>query len=108
MLARRLTTILPAMTLAEAIETTRIHSVAGLTGDRTALVTTRPFRAPASHHLGCGADRRGPVPLCGQACALLLIGACWADEDIAEGPPFSVGCVDRRIREGDLAGRPDQ
>jgi hypothetical protein len=48
MLARRLTTILPAMTLAEAIETTRIHSVAGLTGDRTAVVTTRPFRAP--HH----------------------------------------------------------
>jgi magnesium chelatase family protein len=36
MLARRLTTILPEMTLAEAIETTRIHSVAGLTGDRTA------------------------------------------------------------------------
>jgi hypothetical protein len=36
MLARRLTTILPAMTLAEAIETTRIHRVAGLTGDRTA------------------------------------------------------------------------
>jgi magnesium chelatase family protein len=46
MLARRLTTILPALTLAEAIETTRIHRVAGLTGDRTALVTTRPFRAP--------------------------------------------------------------
>ena len=45
MLARRLTTILPAMTLAEAVETTRIHRVAGLTGDRTALVTTRPFRA---------------------------------------------------------------
>jgi magnesium chelatase family protein len=36
MLAHRLTTILPAMTLPEAIETTRIHSVAGLTGDRTA------------------------------------------------------------------------
>jgi Magnesium chelatase, subunit ChlI len=32
MLARRLTTILPAMTLPEAIETARIHSVAGLTG----------------------------------------------------------------------------
>jgi magnesium chelatase family protein len=46
MLARRLPTILPAMTLPEALETTRIHSVAGLTGDRTALVTTRPFRAP--------------------------------------------------------------
>jgi len=48
MLARRLTTILPEMTLAEAIDTTRIHSVAGLTGDSTVLVTTRPFRAP--HH----------------------------------------------------------
>ena len=48
MLARRLTTILPAMTLAEALETTRIHRVAGLTCDRTALVTTRPCRAP--HH----------------------------------------------------------
>src|SRR5215211_6454207 len=56
MLARRLTTILPPMTLAEAIETTRIDRVAGLTGDRTALVTTRPCRAPP-HHLGCGAER---------------------------------------------------
>ena len=46
MLARRLTTILPAMTLAEAIETARIHSLVGLTGDRTVLVTTRPFRSP--------------------------------------------------------------
>jgi len=42
-MARRLTTILPAMTIAEAIETTRIHSVAGLTGDRTAL--TLPNRS---------------------------------------------------------------
>jgi magnesium chelatase family protein len=33
MLVRRLTTLRPAMTLAEAIETTRIHRVAGLTGD---------------------------------------------------------------------------
>jgi magnesium chelatase family protein len=48
MLARRLTIILPVMTLAEAIETTRIHRVAGRTGDRSALITTRPFRAP--HH----------------------------------------------------------
>jgi magnesium chelatase family protein len=46
MLARRLTTILPAMTLAEALETTRIHRVAGFTGDRTASVTIRPCCAP--------------------------------------------------------------
>jgi magnesium chelatase family protein len=36
------------MTLAEAIETTRIHRVTGLTGARTALVTARPSQAP--HH----------------------------------------------------------
>jgi magnesium chelatase family protein len=46
MLARRLTIILPTMTFAEAIETTRIHRVAGRTVDRTALVTTCPSRAP--------------------------------------------------------------
>jgi magnesium chelatase family protein len=44
MRARRLTTILPTMTLAEAIETTRIHRVAGLSGERTVLVTNRRDR----------------------------------------------------------------
>jgi magnesium chelatase family protein len=39
MLARRLTTILPDMTLPEAIDTTRMHRVAGRTGDRTALMS---------------------------------------------------------------------
>jgi hypothetical protein len=48
MLARRLTTILPAMSLAEALETTRIHSVAGLTGARTAMVTTPPMPGEGS------------------------------------------------------------
>jgi magnesium chelatase family protein len=47
-LARCLATILPAMRLAEALETTRIPHVAGLTSGRTAVVTTLPFRAP--HH----------------------------------------------------------
>ncbi|MCX7929604.1 MAG: YifB family Mg chelatase-like AAA ATPase [Chlorobi bacterium] len=48
MLARRLPSILPPLTLAEALETTRIHSVAGLLPLGRALVTERPFRAP--HH----------------------------------------------------------
>ena len=48
MLARRLTTILPAMRLVDARETTRISRVAGLTGGRTAWVTIHPCRAP--HH----------------------------------------------------------
>jgi magnesium chelatase family protein len=46
MLAHRLTTILPAMTLPEAIETTRIHRVDGLTGGHRALVMACPLRAP--------------------------------------------------------------
>jgi magnesium chelatase family protein len=70
MLTRRLATILPAMTLAEAIETTRIHSVAGLTGDRRALVTTRPFRAPHHTISDVGLIGRGYVPLAGEWCDL--------------------------------------
>ncbi len=48
MLAKRLPTILPAMTLEEALETTKIHSVAGLLPPEQALIATRPFRSP--HH----------------------------------------------------------
>lgn len=48
MLARRLPTILPPLNLHEALETTKIHSVAGILGADSSLVTTRPFRSP--HH----------------------------------------------------------
>ena len=49
MLARRVPTILPPMTLEEALETTKIHSVAGKIGTHRGLMSHRPFRAP--HHL---------------------------------------------------------
>jgi magnesium chelatase family protein len=48
MLAKRLPTILPPLTLNEALETTKIHSVAGRIQRDSSLITTRPFRAP--HH----------------------------------------------------------
>lgn len=48
MLAKRLPTILPPMSLNEALETTKIHSVAGKMGKHTGLITRRPFRSP--HH----------------------------------------------------------
>jgi len=66
MLVRRPTTILPAMTLAEAIETRRIHRVAGLTGARTALVTSRPFRAPPQTISDVGLIGGGHLPLPGE------------------------------------------
>ncbi|MFA5794970.1 MAG: YifB family Mg chelatase-like AAA ATPase [Candidatus Brocadiia bacterium] len=48
MLARRMPTILPLLSLQESLETTRIHSVSGLLSADTPLLATRPFRAP--HH----------------------------------------------------------
>ena len=48
MLARRLPTIIPPLTLSEALETTKIHSVAGKIDRDTSLMTCRPYRAP--HH----------------------------------------------------------
>ena len=48
MLAKRIPTVMPAMTLEEAIETTKIHSVCGLLAGRHNFIAVRPFRAP--HH----------------------------------------------------------
>jgi magnesium chelatase family protein len=48
MLARRVPSILPAMTMAEALDVTKIYSVAGLLGARPRVTATRPFRSP--HH----------------------------------------------------------
>ncbi len=57
MLARRLPTILPPLTLHEALETTKVHSIAGLLQAGQALVTRRPFRAP--HHTASDAGLLG-------------------------------------------------
>ncbi|NPA68507.1 MAG: YifB family Mg chelatase-like AAA ATPase [Chlorobi bacterium] len=48
MISKRIPTILPPLSLSEALETTKIHSVAGKTDRNTALINKRPFRAP--HH----------------------------------------------------------
>ncbi|MBR6691825.1 MAG: YifB family Mg chelatase-like AAA ATPase [Bacteroidaceae bacterium] len=48
MMAKRLPSILPPLTLEESLETTKIHSVSGMMPDGTSLITQRPFRSP--HH----------------------------------------------------------
>ena len=48
MMAKRFPTIMPPLTLAESLETTQIHSIAGKLGGNTSLITQRPFRSP--HH----------------------------------------------------------
>jgi len=57
MLTKRLPTILPPLTLEEALETTKIHSIVGLLAPGHALITQRPFRAP--HHTASDAGLLG-------------------------------------------------
>ncbi len=66
MLAKRIPTILPPMSLEEAIETTRIHSVAGVLEDSRGLVGTRPFRAPHHTISDAGLIGGGAIPRPGE------------------------------------------
>ena len=66
MLAKRIPTILPPMSLEEAIETTRIHSVAGMLDDSRGLVGTRPFRSPHHTISDAGLIGGGAVPRPGE------------------------------------------
>jgi magnesium chelatase family protein len=80
MLARHLITILlPQMTLAPALKTTPIHRVAGFTGDCTAFVTTRPFRAPHHTISDVGLIGGGQVPMPGEV-SLAYHGVLFLDE----------------------------
>ncbi len=66
MLAKRIPTILPPMTLEEAIETTRIHSVAGVLENGQGLVGTRPYRSPHHTISDAGLIGGGAVPRPGE------------------------------------------
>ncbi len=79
MLTKRLPTILPPLTLEEAIETTRIHSIAGTLSRRRALVATRSFRSPHHTISDAGLIGGGTVPKPGEV-SLSHHGVLFLDE----------------------------
>jgi magnesium chelatase family protein len=79
MLARRLPTVLPSMTLEEALETTKIHSVAGMLGAGRSLCVLRPFRAPHHTISDAGLIGGGSVPRPGEV-SLAHGGVLFLDE----------------------------
>ncbi len=79
MLAKRLPSILPALTRDEALEVTRIHSVAGLLDSGSGLIRQRPFRAP-HHTITPQALAGGGVPIRAGEITLAHRGVLYLDE----------------------------
>src|SRR5947209_2827253 len=99
MLARRIPTVLPAMTRVEAIEVTRIHSIVGLQAG--GLITRRPFRAPHHTVSPAGLVGGGSPPRPGEA-TLAHHGVLFLDE-LAEFQRSSLDALRQPLEDGYVA-----
>jgi magnesium chelatase family protein len=99
MLARRLPSILPPLSREEAIEVTRIHSVAGLVADR--LITERPFRAPHHTISAAGLAGGGSPPRPGEA-TLAHHGVLFLDE-LSEFQRTSLDALRQPLEDGSVS-----
>jgi magnesium chelatase family protein len=98
MLARRMPTILPALTEEEALEVIAVHSVAGELGPDTPLPPPRPFRAPHHTVSGAGLIGGGSVPRPGEV-SLAHRGVLFLDE-LLELPRYVLDALRQPLEEG--------
>ena len=100
MLARRITSILPTMSTQEALEVTKIYSIADLLHNHTGLVTTRPFRSP--HHTISAASMvgGGRIPRPGEV-TLSHHGVLFLDE-LAEFPRTVLEVLRQPLEDGQV------